>query len=132
MYGVAPELGPEIARRLARFVEAQPRNAMAHLQYALSLWKGQPSAPADLRRVESLLRRAAALDPTLTKAFLQLGILLSDQQRYTEAIHELRRATRLDPDEPQAHYRLAQAYQRTGQHTLAASEFEIFERLKTR
>jgi tetratricopeptide (TPR) repeat protein len=132
MYGVAPELGPEIARRLARFVEAQPRNAMAHFHYALSLWKGQPSEPADMRRVESLLRRAVALDPRLTKAFLQLGILLSDQQRYKEAILELRRAVRLDPDEPQAHYRLAQAYQRTGQNTLAASEFEIFERLKTR
>src|SRR5947208_12079162 len=49
MYGVAPGLGPEITERLARFVKVQPRNALAHFHYALSLWKGEPAAsqPAD-------------------------------------------------------------------------------------
>jgi tetratricopeptide (TPR) repeat protein len=132
MYGVAPELAPEITKRLARFVEARPRNALAHLYYALSLWKGLPgeAEPADMRRVEALLRRAIALDPKLSKGFLELGILLSEQQRYKEAVQELRRATRLDPDHAQAHYRLAQAYQRTGQEELARVELQIFERLK--
>ena len=83
-----------------------------------------------MRRVEALLRRAVALDPKLSKGFLELGILLSEQQRYKEAVQELRRATRLDPDHAQAHYRLAQAYQRTGQEELAAVELKIFERLK--
>jgi tetratricopeptide (TPR) repeat protein len=79
--------------------------------------------------VEGLLRRAVTLDSTFAKAFLELGVLLSDQQRYTEAIQELRRATRLEPDLAQAHYRLAQAYQRTGQKALAAKELELFQRL---
>jgi len=132
MYGVAPALGAEVTSRLARFVKAQPRNALAHLHYALSLWKGQPpgAPPPDLRQVEALLTRAVALDPKLTKASVELGILLSDQQRFTEAIPHLRRATRLEPGLAQGHYRLAQAYQRTGQEALAAREFEIFERLK--
>jgi tetratricopeptide (TPR) repeat protein len=132
MYGVAPELAGEVTRRLARFVKTQPRNALAHFHYALSLWKGQPAAsqPADMRRVEALFRRALALDPGLTKGFLELGILLSDQHRYQEAIQELRHAIRLEPDLAQAHYRLAQAYQRTAQKALAAKELEIFERLK--
>ena len=132
MYGVAPELGREITARLARFVAARPRNALASFYYALNLWKGQPagSEPPDLRQVEALLRRAVALDPRLAKGFLELGILLSDQKRYKEAIPNLRQAIRLEPNEPQAHYRLAQAYQRTGQETLAATELEIFERLK--
>jgi len=132
MYGVVPELGGEVTRRLARFVKAQPRNALAHYHYALSLWKGQPAAaqPADKRQVEALLRRAVALDPKLAKGFLELGILLSDEQRYKEAIQELRHATRLEPGLAQAHYRLAQAYQRTGQNGLAAKELEIFEQLK--
>ena len=134
MYGVAPDQAPEITRRLARFVAARPRNAMAHLYYALSLWKGQPagSTPPDLPRVEALLRRAVLLDPKLAKASLELGILLSDQQRYKEAVPALRRAAQLDPDQAQAHYRLAQAYQRTGQPALAASELQIFERLNSR
>ena len=133
MYGVAPELAPEITTRLARFVAARPRNALATFYYALNLWKGQPagSEPADLRKVEALLRRSVALDPRLAKGFLQLGILLSDQRRYSEAIVNLRQASRLEPNEAQAHYRLAQAYQRTGQDALAATELDIFERLKT-
>ena len=65
------------------------------------------------------------------KAFLELGILLSDQQRYAEAILELRHATRLAPDLAQAHYRLSQAYQRTGQKALAAKELELFQRLSS-
>jgi tetratricopeptide (TPR) repeat protein len=132
MYGVAPERGPEITERLARFVGARPRDALANLYYALSLWKGQPagSTPVDMQKVEALLRRAVALDPKLTKGFMELGVLLSDQQRHKEAIPELRRAIELDANQPQAHYRLAQAYQRTGQRALAASELTIFERLK--
>jgi Flp pilus assembly protein TadD len=131
MYGVAPALGEEITRRLARFSKAQPRNAQAQFHYAMSLWKGQPagSPSPNLRQVEALLRRAVTLDNRFAKAFLELGILLSDQQRYVEAIQELRRATRLAPDLAQAHYRLSQAYQRTGQTELAAKELELFQRL---
>ena len=134
MYGVAPALGGEITGRLARFANAHPRHALAHFHYAMSLWKGQPdgSPPADMRQVEALLRRAVVLDQKLAKGFLELGILLSDEQRYSEAIQELRNATRLEPDLAQAHYRLAQAYQRTGQKALAAKEMEIFERLTAR
>jgi tetratricopeptide (TPR) repeat protein len=132
MYGVAPDLGGEVTERLARFAKAQPRNALAHFHYAMSLWKGQPggSEAADTRRVEELLRRAVALDPTLAKGFLELGILLSDAERYEESIQELRRATQLQPDLAQAHYRLARAYQRTGQQALAAQELKKFAQLK--
>jgi tetratricopeptide (TPR) repeat protein len=131
MYGVAPALGDEVTRRLADFVKTHPRNALAHFHYAMSLWKGRPagSQPADMQRVEALLRQAVALDTTLAKGFLELGILLSDQQRYQEAIQELSSATRLEPDLAQAHYRLARAYQRTGQKALAEKELETFERL---
>ncbi|MEO5740929.1 MAG: tetratricopeptide repeat protein, partial [Vicinamibacterales bacterium] len=132
IYGIAPELASEVTERLAGFVKAQPRNAMAHLYYALSLWRGQrtQSAPEDLRRVETLLKRAVTLDPTLARGFLELGIFLADQVRYAEAIEQLVRATRLQPGVPQAHYRLAQAYRRTGQTALAEKELEIFQRLK--
>jgi Flp pilus assembly protein TadD len=131
MYGVAPAMGEEITKRLARFAKAQPRNAQAQFHYAMSLWKGQPdgSPPPNLRQVEELLRRAVTLDVKFAKAFLELGILLSDQQRYPEAIQELQHATRLAPDLAQAHYRLSQAYQRTGQEELAAKELELFRRL---
>jgi tetratricopeptide (TPR) repeat protein len=85
-----------------------------------------------MRRVEALLRQAVTLDPRLVKAFLELGILLSEERRYTEAIPELQRAIALEPGLAQAHYRLAQAYQRTGRQDLAAKEMEIFEKLNER
>jgi Flp pilus assembly protein TadD len=133
MYGVAPELAHEVSERLARFVKAQPHNALAHFYYAMTLWKGPPAGPpAETREIEALLRRAVALDPTFAKGFLELGILLSDQQRDEEAILQLREAVRLDSNLAQAHYRLAQAYQRTGYKLLAAKELEAFERLKAR
>jgi tetratricopeptide (TPR) repeat protein len=131
MYGVSPEVSGEITERLARFVKAHPRNALAHFHYAMSLWKASPAAPQaqDAVRIEALLRRAVALDSRLARGFLQLGILLDEQQRYAEAIRELQRATRLQPDLSQAHYRLSQLYRRTGQKDLAAKELEIFRQL---
>jgi tetratricopeptide (TPR) repeat protein len=134
MYGIAPEVSEEITRRLERFVKMQPRNALAHLHYALSLWKGQ----RDIRqseaapKIEALLRRSIVLDPKLAKGHLELGIFLFEHQRYADAIAPLRRAAALEPDHAQTHYRLAQAYQRTGQSALAAKELEIFERLKAK
>jgi tetratricopeptide (TPR) repeat protein len=131
MYGVSPELAEEVTRRLGQFVEAQPRNALARYYYAMNLWKGTRSADSvDLRRVEALLEEAVALDPTLAKGFLQLGILYADQRRYPAAIRAFRTATRLEPGQAQTHYRLAQAYRRTGQEALAVQELETFKRLK--
>ena len=134
IYGVAPDLESEVTERLAGFVKARPDNAPAHLYYALSLWKGQrttaDSAPADLLRVETLLRRAATLDPSLARAFFELGILMSEQGRHKDAIEQLLSAARLEPSHAQAHYRLAQAYRRTGQTALAEKELEIFQQLK--
>jgi tetratricopeptide (TPR) repeat protein len=132
MYGVAPAMGADVTKRLAAFARANPKNALAQFHYAMNLWKGQSSPPDEsgMRQVEALLRQAVTLDRTLAKGLLELGILLSDQRRYQEAIAELQRATQLEPDLAQAHYRLAQAYQRTGQKELADKELEIFEKLK--
>jgi tetratricopeptide (TPR) repeat protein len=131
MYGVSPEMGREISTRLARFVETHPNNALARFQYAMSLRKdaGEAAGPDDLRRVEDLLKRAVQLDPRLAKAFLELGVLQAEQQRYDEAIENLRRAATLQPSLSQAHYRLALVYQRTGRKDLAAKEMQAFRQL---
>jgi Flp pilus assembly protein TadD len=130
MYGVSPEVEGEIGKRLARFVETHPKNPLAHFHYAMSLRKSANSAEPDhLRRIESLLRRAVQLDPRLTRGFFELGVLLAEQQRHAEAIESLRRATALQPSLSQAHYRLAQLYQRTGRKDLAAKELQTFRQL---
>jgi tetratricopeptide (TPR) repeat protein len=131
MYGVSAALSPEIARRLARFVKAQPKNALGHFYYAMSLWERGPGG-APSREVEAHLQKAALLDPRLAKARFQLGVLYSDQRRYPEAVAALEEAVRLEPEMAQAHYRLSQAYRRTGREDLARKELEAFERLKPR
>jgi Tfp pilus assembly protein PilF len=66
----------------------------------------------------------------MAKARFQLGVLYSDQRRYREAAAALEEAVRLEPEMAQAHYRLAQAYRRTGREDLAEKELEAFERLQ--
>jgi tetratricopeptide (TPR) repeat protein len=129
MYGVSTELGPEVTKRLARFVERQPAHALGHFFYAMSLWKGAAGAPAP-PDVQVHLKKAVALDPRLAKAHFQLGVLYGDQGRYPEAIAALEEAVRLEPSMAQAHYRLAQAYRRTGREELAVKELEAFGRLQ--
>ena len=131
MYGVVPSRSEDITRRLARFVSLKPRNANGHYYYAMSLWRGPATgAPADLTKVEALLRRAAALDTSHAKARLQLGILLSEQRRWREAIIPLRAAATLEPRLAQAHFRLSQAYRRTGQTERADRSLATFEALQ--
>jgi tetratricopeptide (TPR) repeat protein len=133
MYGVSPAQSDEITRRLARFVELTPTDANGQYYYAMSLWRAPVTGDGpDLARVEALLRKATALDARHAKARVQLGILLSEQQRWREAIEALKAAIALEPDLAQAHFRLAQAYRRNGQTALADEELAIFERLKAR
>jgi tetratricopeptide (TPR) repeat protein len=131
MYGVSPEMAKDISRRMARFVETHPTNALAHFHYAMSLRKdsGQSAGPDDLRRIQEHLTQAVQLDPRLAKGFFELGVLQAEQQRYDDAIENLRRATALQPSLAQAHYRLALVYQRTGRKDLAAKELETFRQL---
>ena len=72
MYGVVPAMAGEITSRLARFAKAHPRNGLAQFHYAMSLWKGQSAESADLKQVETLLRRAVLLDPKLAKGSCSL------------------------------------------------------------
>ena len=56
--------------------------------------------------------------------------LYSDQKKYAESIPEYLRARELDPDSSDVHYRLGQAYVRTGEKDLAQKEFEIYRQLR--
>jgi tetratricopeptide (TPR) repeat protein len=132
MYGVAPAQAAEITRRLARFVALVPRDADGQYYYAMSLWRGAAPGDADLPRVEALLRKAASLDRRHAKARLQLGILLSEQRRWREAIVALRECIAVEPALAQAHFRLSQAYRRAGEGALADEALATFESLQER
>ena len=128
-YDSSPSQADEVIQRFRRFSELQPDNARAAYYYAMSVWKGKRAQdPAiDFQQIESLLKRAVALDPKLSEAHFQLGNLFSDQSHYAEAIPEYLKALENNSDTPDAHYRLGQAYVHTGQKEKAQPEFAIYQ-----
>jgi len=131
-YDSSPIQADDVIQRFRRFAELQPSNARAHYYYAMSLWKGKRAQdPAlDLQQIESLLRKSLALDPTFADGHLQLGNLYSDQAKYAESIPEYQRALELNADLADAHYRLGQAYVRTGDKARGQEQLQIYQRLR--
>jgi tetratricopeptide (TPR) repeat protein len=145
MQSVQTTTSKDSVERLRRFAHLQPDNALANYYYAVSLWKESVSAADSehdterLKLVESLLQKAVHLDPKLAAAYLQLGILYSQRADFSRAISAYRKAIEVSPEEvkpqfgnPQlderldeAHYRLAQAYLRTGDKTRAQEELQV-------
>jgi tetratricopeptide (TPR) repeat protein len=131
-YDSSPSQADEVIRRFRRFAELQPNSARALYYYAMSLWKGRRAQDPglDLHQIESLLTKSLALDPKLAEAHLQLGNLYSDQNKYTEAIPEYKRALELNSDLADAYYRLGQAYVRTGEKDRAQEQFQVYQKIR--
>jgi tetratricopeptide (TPR) repeat protein len=140
MQSVESTPSEESVERLGRFMQLQPENALANYYYAVSLWKQSTSSMDSERsaRVESLLQKAVHLDPKFGAAYLQLGILYSQRADFSRAISAYQKAIEVSPEESSsevdetlevAHYRLAQAYLRTGNKTRAQEELQLHDRL---
>ena len=129
MEGVEPVNAACVADRLRRFVELQPKNALANYYYALSIWNRQdsPARAENLARVESFLKKAVDLDPKFGDGYLQLGIFYSDAVDSTKALAAYKKAAEVNPELEEAHYRLAQAYNRAGEKSKAQSELQLYD-----
>jgi tetratricopeptide (TPR) repeat protein len=110
------------AERLERFARLQPENAWANYYYAATLPRTSPKARA-------LLEKAVRLDPKLGDAFLLLGIVYAEDGNLTKAISAYQRAIETTPPMEEAHYRLAQAYRKTGEPAKAQHELELYQEL---
>jgi tetratricopeptide (TPR) repeat protein len=133
-YDSSPNQADEVIQRFHRFAELQPHNGQALYYYAMSLWKGKrvEDPGMDLHQIEALLKQSISLDPKLPQAHLQLGNLYSDQKKYSDSIPEYLRALELDSDLADAHYRLGQAYIRTGQMSKAQEQLDVYQKLRDR
>jgi tetratricopeptide (TPR) repeat protein len=131
-YDSSPGQAEEVIKRFRRFAELEPNNGQALYYYAMSLWKGKRTQDPslDLHQIESLLTKSIELDPKLAEAQLQLGNLYSDQSKYPDAIPHYKRALELNADLPDAHYRLGQAYVRTGDKDRAQQELQVYQQLR--
>ncbi len=129
-----------VAAALAALSLLLPWWAQARVDSALSSWRGNPAKAFDLlaeaRRVNPLsdtadvtsgtiaarvrdwpvmersFRRAVERNPSNWYAHLELGVVVSQNGRFDEAIAELRRARALDPREPVIRFALQKALRR--------------------
>jgi tetratricopeptide (TPR) repeat protein len=131
-YDSSPNQASDVIQRFRRFSELQPGNALALYYYAMSLWKGKRAEDpgSDLREVESLLQKSVSLDPKLAEAHVQLANLYADQHEYAKSIPEYTKALEVNPNLPDAHYRLGQDYVHVGQKDRAQAEFEVYQKLR--
>jgi tetratricopeptide (TPR) repeat protein len=101
---VSPELAQEVDRRLHDFAERYPDNAAPNYFYALSSWeRGGGDAGKDADKIEQLLKKAEALSPGWYEPHYQLGVVYEAQKRDADAIREMSRAVKIDPDFFPAH-----------------------------
>jgi len=131
-YNSSPLQADEVVQRFRRYAELQPGNALAQYYYAISLWKGKRAGDTgtELSTVEALLRKAIALDDSLAEAHVQLGNLYADQHRYSDSIPQYQRALELNPNLPDAHYRLGTDFVHLGKKENAEREFAVYQKLR--
>src|SRR6266404_652248 len=119
-------------RRLARFAQEQPGNAVANYYYGVTLWKrdrGSKDA-AGLQQAETLFEKAVSIDPKLGEAYLQLVIMHSERGDFERAIRDYKKAIEISPQLSEAHYRLGVTYRRTKEESKAEEEFQEYEKMK--
>ena len=104
---------------LQKFIAEKPDLAFAHFQlgYAYTALTRSEDARAEYER-------AIALDPKMSEAYLNLGILLLDRQEYAAAVTPLSKAVELLPAQSRPRSLLAIAQDRSGDKEGAARSFE--------
>lgn len=123
----------KVIARFRKFEKQRPNDPRAAYYYAVSLVKGKEKlGSSDPVLVESLLKKAIRLDPSLAKAHLQLGNVYLEKKQYTQALQEYQQALKLDPNMAGAHYRLGQVYFHLGKRNLAQKQFALHQKLLTR
>ncbi len=111
---------------LQKFLAEKPDIAWAHFQlaYAYTALKRTDEARAEYER-------ATALDPKMSEAFLNLGILLTEKDP-AAAVAPLRRAVDLLPAQSRPRFLLGHAQERSGDIPAAVDSYEAALRLDPR
>ena len=131
-YNSSPLQADDVIQAFRRYADLQPTSALAQYYYAISLWKGKRAEDASLDQhtIETLLLKSVALDDSLAEAHVQLGNLYADQHNYDKSIPQYVRALELNPNLPDAHYRLGTDYVHVGQKDSAQKEFAVYQTLR--
>jgi tetratricopeptide (TPR) repeat protein len=115
----------EATREFDAELTNDPGNCMAQ-------WKiGDTLLQQSIKPEEALadVNKALSMCPNLAEARLDRGRLLLKLHRNEDAISDLRAAADANPNEPTAHFSLAQAYRALGRTQEAHQEMEVFSKL---
>jgi tetratricopeptide (TPR) repeat protein len=107
-------------------VEKSPKWGALHFSLA--------AAYARINRLDEAqkeLEKAVQVEPDNFRAQLVLGRMLTVQGKAAQGITNLKQAVKLQPNVPEGHLFLAEAYARLGQRQLALRERAEAERLKS-
>jgi len=104
---------------LQKVLAEEPNFAYGHFQlaYVYTALKKSQEAQAEYQR-------AVALDPKMSAAYVNLGMMLLDNREDAAAVAPLRKAVKLLPAESRPRYLLAVALDRSGDRAGAAETFE--------
>jgi tetratricopeptide (TPR) repeat protein len=118
--------------RLKRFASEQPQNALANEYFGLALWKKgrQEQSEAEIREAERYFTKAAAIDPSLGEAYLQLGISYKARGENAAALRAFQNAVEASPKSSDARYQLSLAYRRAGDVARAKREMDTCQELR--
>jgi Flp pilus assembly protein TadD len=83
-------------------------------------------------KAEAAFRKALALNPADSEAYLSLGKIANEQDRPAEAVRNLEKAVFLQPENSTAWYQLALTYKKSGQTQKAAVALKQFRSLSAR
>ena len=101
-----------------------PKHAQATAYLGdIQMKKGDPDGAL------TLLQKSVQLNSNLRFAFMDLGIVLAQKKNYDDALAAFQKAAKLDPAQPDAHYRMARIYQLTGRKAESDREFAIVVKL---
>jgi tetratricopeptide (TPR) repeat protein len=150
---------PEAIAELQAAIKASPREPNVHFGLGYLYWKShqyddakrefQAELEIDPKNAQAMaylgdiamkagdneaalasLRKSIQLKRDIRMAAIDLGVILAQQKQYAEAVTSLRHAVALDPEEPDAHYRLAHVYQEMGKTEESQKEFATVRELK--
>ena len=110
----------EAIKTFRKVLKENPHNVNAMRHLAVSYWHGEKR----LEDAEALLRRATQITPQFSGAWLTLGALLMEMNKYLDAITAYTKATELEEKNADAWAGLGNAYARAMNPEEAARAFE--------
>jgi tetratricopeptide (TPR) repeat protein len=70
-----------------------------------------------------LLQKAVQQKSDIRIAYADIGAIYMDQKQYEEALTAFQRAVKLDPEQPDMHFRLGNLYRQMGNTAASEEEF---------